>query len=420
MADNLLEMAARQLGSTGMGALGNALGLPAGKSEPALNAGLSTVLAGMMSKAGSGGLSSLLNMVTGSSNLDLSSLASVLGDPSQLGSLQKSGGNMLDGIFGSKQDGVTNALTSALGLSGGSGGGLLKVAAPVVMSLLGKMVKSKGLDAGGLGSLLAGQKPFIKDQLPSGILDHLGVSNLDSLTERLSAGVSGAAGAAQAAAKGAKSAAHGVKSQGQEVITKRGGFGKWFWPLLIALAALYALNMCAKRERVEAPAVIEDESVIMDEAPAPETPPATPEPQPETVAPDTSAADFGSRFRDFLASATRDPNREFPLDIHFASDSATPARDSFPDVQTLVSILQANPGLTVAIEGHTSSEGDETHNQQLSEERAQAVRQMLVNAGVDGNRITATGVGSAKPVADNATEEGREQNRRITVRALTF
>jgi outer membrane protein OmpA-like peptidoglycan-associated protein len=400
MADNLLDMAVRQLGSGGIGALGNALGLPDGKGQSALTSGLATVVAGMLNKSGSSsGLGSLFNMVTGSSGLDLSSMADAFGDPSQMSSLQKSGGNMLDTIFGSKAGGATNALSSALGLSGGTGGSLLKVAAPIVLSLIGKMVKSKGLDIGGLASLLMGQKSFIKDSLPSGVLKELGISSLDKIGASVDTGH--------------REAVQGVK---HHEVKKRGGWGKWLWPLLIALGALYALNMCAKREHVEKPAVIEEESVIVEEAPVQEPVVETP----KTVVPDTAVSDFGTSFREYLASAARDPNREFPLTIEFPADGSTPTSASFPDVQALVKILQENAALTIAIEGHTDSDGDEAQNQQLSEMRAQAVRQMLVDAGIDGNRVTATGMGSAKPIADNSTEEGKQQNRRISVRVVTF
>src|SRR5271154_1820485 len=76
-------------------------------------------------------------------------------------------------------------------------------------------------------------------------------------------------------------------------------------------------------------------------------------------------------------------------------------------------ILQAYPGLKLQVEGYTDSVGGDDFNQKLSENRADAVRDFLVTQGVQPDNISATGYGKAKPVADNATAQGRAQNRRV-------
>jgi outer membrane protein OmpA-like peptidoglycan-associated protein len=76
-------------------------------------------------------------------------------------------------------------------------------------------------------------------------------------------------------------------------------------------------------------------------------------------------------------------------------------------------ILQAYPGLKLQVEGYTDSVGSEQYNQKLSENRADAVRDFLITQGVQTDNISATGYGEAKPVADNATAQGRAQNRRV-------
>jgi len=65
------------------------------------------------------------------------------------------------------------------------------------------------------------------------------------------------------------------------------------------------------------------------------------------------------------------------------------------------------------VEGHTDSVGSEEMNQKLSENRAQAVRDFLVKQGVQPDNITAAGFGKTRPVADNNTASGRQQNRRV-------
>jgi outer membrane protein OmpA-like peptidoglycan-associated protein len=76
-------------------------------------------------------------------------------------------------------------------------------------------------------------------------------------------------------------------------------------------------------------------------------------------------------------------------------------------------IVIAHPGLHLEVEGHTDSVGGDDYNQQLSEKRAGAVRDYLVQQGIGGDGIVARGLGKTQPVATNDTPEGRQQNRRV-------
>ena len=408
MADNLLEMAVRHLGSSGLSALGSALGLGDDKSEAAFNTGAASVLAGMLNKAGSeSGLGALLNMATKSTSMDLSSPADIFTSPDKMSSLQDVGGSMLDSVFGTNRSGVASVISSALGLDSTKSSSLLRIAAPVIMSLVGKLVKSKGLNMEGLAALLLGQKTHIKDKLPPGLLKELGADNLDELAERTVVETT------------PRQAAHATHTPPP---AKKSGLAKWLWPLLIALGVLWALNMCAKKEKMEdgtGGVVMEQDQVVVEETPT--------DPRSDGGAvtdPDTGVItvpeDFGKAFRDYLANANRDPNREFALDIEFPTDGSMPNAASMPDVQTLIKIMQENPGLSVAIEGYTDSDGDAVDNQKLSEARAKGIRALLVNSGVDEGRVTAVGMGPANPIADNSTEEGKQKNRRIVVKVTSF
>ena len=75
--------------------------------------------------------------------------------------------------------------------------------------------------------------------------------------------------------------------------------------------------------------------------------------------------------------------------------------------------IPIHPGLQLEIEGHTDSVGSEEYNQQLSEKRASAVREYLVQQGIAGGSVTAKGFGKSRPVVSNATAEGRQRNRRV-------
>jgi outer membrane protein OmpA-like peptidoglycan-associated protein len=76
-------------------------------------------------------------------------------------------------------------------------------------------------------------------------------------------------------------------------------------------------------------------------------------------------------------------------------------------------IIQAYPDLRLQIEGYTDSTGSLEHNQELSERRAAAVRDFLVQQGVSINNVTAQGFGPSNPVASNSTPQGRQMNRRV-------
>jgi outer membrane protein OmpA-like peptidoglycan-associated protein len=78
-------------------------------------------------------------------------------------------------------------------------------------------------------------------------------------------------------------------------------------------------------------------------------------------------------------------------------------------------IIQAHPGLQLAIEGHTDNIGSDEANMKLSQQRADAVRDFLVQQGLTSDTVSAVGMGKTDPVADNSTNEGRQKNRRVEI-----
>ena len=106
--------------------------------------------------------------------------------------------------------------------------------------------------------------------------------------------------------------------------------------------------------------------------------------------------------------------RTFVFDhLNFFTGETRITPESVPTVADLVAILKAFPEADVRLEGHTDTQGDAAANQKLSEERAAAIFDMLGRQGVAEQRMATAGYGQAKPVADNATEGGRAQNRRL-------
>ena len=87
---------------------------------------------------------------------------------------------------------------------------------------------------------------------------------------------------------------------------------------------------------------------------------------------------------------------------------------SFPVLDEVVTVLKQNPQIEeVDVEGHTDSTGGADVNRKLSQERAQSVVKYIQSKGIKAGRLTPKGYGPDRPIADNATEEGREANRRV-------
>jgi outer membrane protein OmpA-like peptidoglycan-associated protein len=101
------------------------------------------------------------------------------------------------------------------------------------------------------------------------------------------------------------------------------------------------------------------------------------------------------------------------IKILFATDSDKLLADSFPILDEVASVMAQNQKIKVRIEGHTDNSGNKDHNQDLSTRRAAAVKTYMVSKGVTEERLDSLGCGQGTPVADNATEDGRTQNRRV-------
>ncbi|MDP9047026.1 MAG: OmpA family protein [Bacteroidota bacterium] len=98
--------------------------------------------------------------------------------------------------------------------------------------------------------------------------------------------------------------------------------------------------------------------------------------------------------------------------IQFEFDSSVLKTSSYPVLDATSADLRAN-GSTLTLAGYASSEGTAAHNMRLSKDRANSVKTYLVNSGVDAKRLKVKAFGETHPIADNSTEEGRVQNRRV-------
>jgi len=101
--------------------------------------------------------------------------------------------------------------------------------------------------------------------------------------------------------------------------------------------------------------------------------------------------------------------------VLFEYDKAELKAGAMRSLEPLITFLREHPDRTLLIEGHTDSTGSDSYNSDLSQRRAEAVRGFLASNGVNADRIVARGYGESYPVTTNATEAGRQQNRRVEV-----
>jgi OmpA-OmpF porin, OOP family len=179
--------------------------------------------------------------------------------------------------------------------------------------------------------------------------------------------------------------------------------------VLVLVPALALAAGCAKQDQIEqcypmsswAAPVFRCATAAPAEPPPPvvEEPAPEPAPEPEPEPPKVEVTET---------------KVELNEKVNFETGKARllPASESLLD--EVAKVLADHPELLkIRIEGHTDSQSGAGFNLRLSNKRAKAVRDYLIKKGIDGKRLQAKGFGESKPIADNKTPEGREQNRRV-------
>jgi OOP family OmpA-OmpF porin len=163
--------------------------------------------------------------------------------------------------------------------------------------------------------------------------------------------------------------------------------------------------------------------------PPPPTPPPPPPPPPPTPEPPRDSDGDGvidprdkcpDTPRGVAVDADGCPRRGTATlqGVTFEYNSSNLTADSRPVLNEVAADLKRYPRLKVELQGHTDSVGSDAYNMKLSAQRANSVRVYLVSQGVPEQQLTSRGFGETQPAADNKTEEGRAQNRRVVMNVL--
>lgn len=419
---NLLEMAKGYLTPDVVKNSASYLGETPEATSRGLNGAIPAVLGGFVRSAtrdpSGAGISRILS--EGSSDAGaLEDLSTIASGGSRTDAILSKGHGMLSSLFGDQLSGVVDHIAGASGLGRISAGKIFALAAPLIGGLVSREARSNKLGPAGVASMLADQK--------SAVASALGAGGLASLF-----------GGAGGWLEEMRTAAHSRVEQVSANVRSRAGVterpragGRNNLPLVIlCAAALLGLLLWLGRRKpnVGVPQV-------RNEVPRAELPPApkaenpatsaaaelSPAATPTAQAPSGTAPAIGggpmsaaSTLVQFFSNTSEAVPKRIELEgVTFAHDSARLGDDGAKSLGAIASTLQAHPSSQMRIEGFTDDTGSASHNQSLSARRAIAVRDALVDHGVDAGRIATAGMGSANPVESNDTESGRAANRRI-------
>jgi OmpA-OmpF porin, OOP family len=365
----------------------------------ASTASLISCLAGRSSDPAS--MNQIFRLITEApSDLNVSNLASAVtgsgGASSTTASLLDSGKNILNLACGSNQSSILAAIGKSTGLRASSVTSLLSMAAPLLMTALGRLVRSEHLSQEQLGGLLVDESAGIKGLLPAGLPDQFERPAPAAATGHLSA----------------RPLAIGTLPE------PRRSSSSWLWiiPALLLIPILMWLfnrahvrqitrvtRAAAERTRLGATGL--GNFVIRN--------------LPGSVALKVPQLGVESRLLEFIQDPSKNVDQVVWFDFDrllFNTDSAELRPASQEQLSNIAAILKAYPDVHLKVGGYTDNTGDSQHNLKLSQDRADAVVEELVNLGVKPERLESQGYGDQYPVANNSTAEGRAQNRRISMR----
>lgn len=393
MANSLVTSLLGLLDSGSVGRLAEVLEEPEQSVTRGVQTSIAAVLGGLASKSQDpSALQRIMDLAPSAlGDVTWSRVASGLSDPSS--PVICLGRRMLSGLFGSSESSVTNAVSADSAIRPAITSKLMAMAAPVVLSFLGKQVRQEGMTISGLGSLLQRESVSIRSALPAGLSD--------LLWPRASMVDSGSPVVAQAVEAEKSSAS---------------------WLVVLPIAALLLGLFWLFTHSHRPPAQVS--SMTTGTANRVATGMAglgdfVKRTLPNDV--DLKIPENGveTRLLAFVQDPDATPDRTTWFDFDrlvFDTGLATLRPESQEQLDNIAAILLAYPRVHVKVGGYTDNVGDTEQNVQLSKARATCVVAELVRKGISPARLDAEGYGEQYPVADNSSEAGRAKNRRVSMR----
>jgi OOP family OmpA-OmpF porin len=375
--------------SGSIGEIASSFGQPKQAISQALESSTACLLGGLANKAGdSTWMSQLFKLVSDApTSVNMSDLTGAITNPSRASSatssLLDSGKKFLSLAFGGNQSSIFDAVGRSTGLRSGVVSSLMSMAAPMMMSGLGRLVRDDHMNPTGLSRLLVREGEGVRDLLPAG------VSNLLNATPPPTPTVT----------PSTRPVALGTISE--PTIRSRG-----LWWLIPALLLPLLLYWGYRALHPVVPTAAEFNRFVARTLPG-------------SVTLNIPPNGIEARLLAFIQDQSRgvEPATWFDFDrLLFNTDSAILRPESQEQLGNIAAILKAYPNVHVKIGGYTDNTGDPQSNLNLSQDRANGVRAELVALGISSDRLEAQGYGEQFPVADNSTEEGRAKNRRVSMR----
>jgi OmpA-OmpF porin, OOP family len=393
MAVNLVDQIRSYLTPDIMQRVSAYVGEPEGVTQKAMTGIVPTLVAALANQASSPGGPQQLAQILDTGKYDgsaLSNLGSMLAGGVTTQNAVGAGKSILESLFGTRLGGVTDLIAQYAGARTGSASTLLALAVPLVLHVLGKQRAVTGSSPSALAALLGEQKSFLGGLLPAGLTSLLGWS-----------------GFGPDVTSGARTVRDYPREPAWEPAPPPSRRAATPWSWLVPLVILGALALAAL--------------AWWSSWQTPPTPPAARAPAgratdvqlPGGGRVSLPEGSFNYSLYQWLASGDTTVPKRFVFDnLNFETGTTKLTPDSVPTIDSLTAILKAYSTAGFRLEGHTDNTGDPAANKKLSQDRADAIKALLVQGGIADSRINTAGFGAEKPVASNDTEDGRLKNRR--------
>lgn len=434
MAVNLVDLIKSSVPPDVVSKFAVSLGVTPTNAQTALNTGLPAILGGLVEKSSTDqGSDEIIKMIKegGFDGSSVNEMGNILTDSDKTKALVSSGTGVLNSLFGDKLNDITNYISKSSNISLNSSSSLLGFLASVIMGVLGKQVSSGNLNAGGLSTLLSGQKNFLAGLLPSGLASIIGGTELTKPPPST----------APAAVEKTKEVVNKITEKASSFNLKK--YLPWIVLGVVILAGIIIWRSCSndKPDPKKIPTKKVDSTkkkvdTTKKKADLSETDaPKTGDTQMDSIIAALgkfikrklpngteiiiAQAGVERKLITFIEDKTKAANKEtwFSFDrILFEPGSSKLKPSSTEQLKNITELMKAYPNVEIKIGGYTDSTGNADANLKLSQERANAVMSELVKLGVPANRMKAEGYGSKFPVAPNKTPAGRSKNRRIDIR----